>query len=150
VDLDFGLEGYVHQRLSFGRMRDVPASLHIIMRKQTAATAPVEPSPIGKFKLDLAKLHWSGEAYSTVVLQLNADGTATAITTLADNKTQLTYAGIWTNTAKLQWPITVHLEQKAGTPDPASIAGRERSFDLSDDGLRLLDKQSGPNYERIP
>jgi hypothetical protein len=150
VSLDFGLKGYRAVHLSFGIAADVPGTLHVVMYRDIPASAPVLLSPVGKFEINVASLHWSGSSYLSLVLNLNADGTATTVTKLADNKTLVNGNGTWAPSPDhVKDRITVLVKLPEGAPDPEHISGQSISLDLSDDGLRLIQRRGGPWFKRI-
>jgi hypothetical protein len=147
VQLGFGMPGYQWQKEEFGDTRRVPKSLHIVMCKDVP---PVEPSPVGMFEINAVDHHWNNPAYLTVVLDLMADGTVTAVTTLPDKNTKVNGKGKWTKSDDpLPHRVNCTIEQNDNGPDPAHIYGRPLELILSTKGDELMQAAGGPGFYRV-
>jgi hypothetical protein len=92
-------------------------------------------------------LHFSPISWSTLMLNINADGTATTVTTMADKKTLVRGTGTWTFIlAGRKDVITLIVKQPDGAPDPVQISGHPIILDLTsgDDANNHLNSRSLP------
>ena len=132
VTLGFGGEGLQDQQLGFGFPGNLPPTpLHVILHKYVP-TVPVKFDPVGSFEMNAADLHFSHMSWSTLVLSINADGTAATVTTMADHKTLVRGIGTWRFTlAERKDVITLLVKQPDGAPNPVQISGQPIILELT-------------------